>query len=467
MSKTRIAITYNEKIGGSSVISLKNSIKELDSEVVDADYRLITSDLPDLEDIYTNRKKRSTLFKKAKMKAILFLKDIDGLILSGNSAMVDPRLYSENLDKQKIDLARNIAEVALIHVAIQKGIPLLGICGGHQIINVYFGGSLKALSSESISKQKFMDYSAIQIDAQSELGQLLLQGGSIPQNKESIMIENFFGAHNQTIKGLGGKGLINDGIDDYLKCSAIAADDDGNVEAVESKYGSLLMGLQFHPEVGVKGLPKKEFIFQAPTESEILKNKRILETFNQAAETHHRKKMVVQEVSRVFNGGNLTKKRITLVKKNKTKNFLKNKKSVLSRMVVFFLKKIGKLIRKILSYKLTNKKSKLFRKKQLKRSYTLPPTEKIKEKVFALNKDFLNIATKESSTKNKFGKKRKSKKFKMPSLKINQSKKHNYKSKKRSYNNNSFFKKNRKAHSAIKANRLSTDEKFKKCFTRR
>jgi hypothetical protein len=72
MSKTRIAITYNKEIGGSSVISLKNSIKELDSEVVDADYRLITPDLPDLEDIYTNRKKRSTLFKEAKRKAILF-----------------------------------------------------------------------------------------------------------------------------------------------------------------------------------------------------------------------------------------------------------------------------------------------------------------------------------------------------------------------------------------------------------
>lgn len=468
MPKTRIAITYNEKTGGYSVLSLKDTIKELDSEVADADYRLIMPDLPDLEDIYTNKEKRSTLFKQAKRKAILFLNDIEGLILSGTLAMVDPRLYVENLDKQTIDLARNIAEAALIHVAIQKGIPLLGICGGLQIINVYFGGSLKTLSADSMSKQKFMDYSAVQVDVLSELGQILSQGSIISQNEESTIIENFFGAHNQAIKNLGGKGLINDGGDDYLKCSAIATDDEGSVEAIESTYGSPLMGVQFHPEVGVKGFPNKVFIFQAPTESEVLKNKKILEAFTQAAETYRHKKMLVQQIPlAAFNAilykKNLSKKSESLTAKNKAKKCLKKQKNAFFRIIICLYKMLGKLIRKIISYKLTHKKSQLRREKELKKSSSLLSSERDKREIFFLKQDFLNTATKESGSSN----------LQKTGLEIKLSKKHHHdKFKKRSYSQNSFFKKTRKTYSTVlnlkskfHNNRLSLNKYSSRCFT--
>ncbi|MGU9987516.1 MULTISPECIES: gamma-glutamyl-gamma-aminobutyrate hydrolase family protein [unclassified Rickettsia] len=44
----------------------------------------------------------------------------------------------------------------MIDVAIQKGIPITGICGGHQLINVYFGGKLANVDELDYSKVRIM-----------------------------------------------------------------------------------------------------------------------------------------------------------------------------------------------------------------------------------------------------------------------------------------------------------------------
>ena len=75
-----------------------------------------------------------------------YLPDIDGgydgLILCGG-VDVDPARYGEELDGSvDIDLKRDEVEYALIKTYLEAGKPILGICRGHQILNVYFGGSL-------------------------------------------------------------------------------------------------------------------------------------------------------------------------------------------------------------------------------------------------------------------------------------------------------------------------------------
>ena len=66
----------------------------------------------------------------------------DALILSGG-ADVDPAFYGqENTACFTIDRARDEAEFRLIEAFRKAGKPILGICRGHQVLNVYFGGTL-------------------------------------------------------------------------------------------------------------------------------------------------------------------------------------------------------------------------------------------------------------------------------------------------------------------------------------
>lgn len=66
----------------------------------------------------------------------------DGLILCGGDD-VDPARYGqENNGSKDIDADRDAAEFALIEAYIKAGKPILGICRGHQILNIALGGTL-------------------------------------------------------------------------------------------------------------------------------------------------------------------------------------------------------------------------------------------------------------------------------------------------------------------------------------
>ncbi len=65
-----------------------------------------------------------------------------GLILSGGGDVEPGRYGEENSACFGVDPARDEAEFRLIEAYIRAGKPILGICRGHQILNVFFGGSL-------------------------------------------------------------------------------------------------------------------------------------------------------------------------------------------------------------------------------------------------------------------------------------------------------------------------------------
>jgi putative glutamine amidotransferase len=66
----------------------------------------------------------------------------DALMLCGGGD-VDPDLYeAKNTASSEIDLKRDIAETSLVAAFIAAGKPVLGICRGHQILNVCLGGTL-------------------------------------------------------------------------------------------------------------------------------------------------------------------------------------------------------------------------------------------------------------------------------------------------------------------------------------
>ena len=152
--------------------------------------------------------------------------DYDGLILCGGSDM-DPAYYHQEINGSvNIDRQRDAVEFALLKAYVDAGKPVLGICKGHQLINVFFGGSLhqdipeKALHT---SGQGFDLTHPVTAEENSVLRSLY--GPSFVVNS----------AHHQAIDRLG-DGLV-----------ATAWWNEAHIEAIEHR--SLpVYGVQWHPE---------------------------------------------------------------------------------------------------------------------------------------------------------------------------------------------------------------------------
>lgn len=148
----------------------------------------------------------------------------DGLILAGGGD-VEPRRYrEENFGSLDFDPARDEAELALLDHFAQVGKPILGICRGHQIVNVWAGGTLIQDLGEGNRIHRWMEGDKVHaVRAEGVLREL---------HGEKFTVNS---AHHQAVAKVGA-GL-------YVTARA----EDGTVEALE--HESLpIFSVQFHPE---------------------------------------------------------------------------------------------------------------------------------------------------------------------------------------------------------------------------
>ena len=160
---------------------------------------------------------------------------LDGILLSGGGDM-HPRYYNEEPipENGTPDELRDRYDVALIKSAVEYQLPVLGICRGMQVINTVFGGSLYQDINVQYADKQPMCHS------QNEERSVTTQTASVVTDSllYSILSCNTLpinSIHHQAVK------RIADGF------RAVAFDDDGICEAIESLYYPIL-GVQWHPE---------------------------------------------------------------------------------------------------------------------------------------------------------------------------------------------------------------------------
>lgn len=178
------------------------------------------------------------------------LKGLDGILLPGSDTDVDPLRFGEepHTKLKKIIWEKEETDLLVLAEAERLNLPVLAICFGMQVLNVYRGGTL------------IQD-----IDSQVPDSVKHEQGVPLARNSHSITIEK--GSLLYNLAGLG-KGLVNShhhqaisklGRD--LKASALAKD--GVVECIEeSRQGRFNFGVQWHPELSWKTDDLSNAIFQ-------------------------------------------------------------------------------------------------------------------------------------------------------------------------------------------------------------
>jgi putative glutamine amidotransferase len=208
------------------------------------------------------------------------IEKLDGLIIGGG-ADVDPKLYGQELlhvsEKKSTsqsfsgwalnlalfvamwlvrkiaaahvpthggrDALRDSLEMRLIHGAVSRGLPILGICRGAQLLNVYFGGSiyqnLQGFYVEDPEVRTILPRKRIVVPPHAKLRAII---GTNPPKVNAL--------HRQAIHVLG-KGL-----------RIAARDRNGIIQAIEHEGLPMVIGVQWHPEY-LPQVPQQVALFQA------------------------------------------------------------------------------------------------------------------------------------------------------------------------------------------------------------
>lgn len=166
-----------------------------------------------------------------------YLQHIDGLLLTGG-VDVDPLLFGDEptFDMGRIDPNRDFFELHLTKAALEKGLPILGICRGCQMLNIAAGGTIIQDIPSVLGRDKVIKHSqlaprwypthTVEFTAGSKLEQIF--------GTRNLSINSY---HHQAIK------------EPAPGFTVTALAKDGVVEAIEQMEHRFLIGVQWHPEL--------------------------------------------------------------------------------------------------------------------------------------------------------------------------------------------------------------------------
>jgi putative glutamine amidotransferase len=164
---------------------------------------------------------------------------LDGLVLTGSYSNIEPGHYGGAPDPESpADAQRDATNLALIPLALQAGVPLLGICRGLQELNVALGGTLHARVHDVAGYADHREPDSDDLDIQyGPRHDVFLEPGGL--------LADLAAGPTLRVNSLHGQGIAR--LADGLTVEARAPD--GLIEAVRvAGAGSFALAVQWHPE---------------------------------------------------------------------------------------------------------------------------------------------------------------------------------------------------------------------------
>jgi len=163
---------------------------------------------------------------------------LDGLVVTGGAFDIEPERYGQTNDgATRVDAPKPLRtelEWALIQGALARDRPVLGICGGMQLLNVVLGGTL--LKDIQTANPTALDHEQPTSPALPAHGVRLAPGTRLASaiGRPEIEVNT---THHQAVDRLGA-GLVVAG-----------TSPDGVIEAIEHRDRPGVLGVQWHPEL--------------------------------------------------------------------------------------------------------------------------------------------------------------------------------------------------------------------------
>jgi putative glutamine amidotransferase len=166
---------------------------------------------------------------------------LDGLMLAGG-ADIDPVFYGEERHPETVDTVpgRDEFEIAMVRAAVERGMPVLGICRGMQLINVAKGGTLLQHLPERFGHHEHRRVAGSFDGADHEVR---LREGSLAARVAGETEHATKSHHHQGVDRVG-EGLAVSGwatIDDLPEAIEL----DGGADGEGRRF---VLGVQWHPE---------------------------------------------------------------------------------------------------------------------------------------------------------------------------------------------------------------------------